>query len=356
MLGHRLKRARQAKGRSQRQIASRANLSAMAISKLERGLIHPTSRTLIALARALAVPVDYLLDPGEHSIGKPEYPKRTRSLPKKLQAMLEADVLDQAERYLNVLALFPEPPVPRFEVPPAVPDTIASMEQVEWASEALRDAWRTGRHAIPNLTDLMEDRGILVITTPLDDDERFDGVSMRIDGLVVIVAGEAWSGERQRFTLARELGRTVLSDRLAMELDERAAIDRFARALLVSRETGRLALGVRRSQLAPRELYHLKHEFGMSMSSWVRRAEELDVISEASARKLRRSFSQRSWIKHEPGQSIPAERPRLFEQLVFRAAVEDVVSSGRAAELLRIPRAEFQSRSMMEPRDAASGE
>ena len=47
MIGERIKRARVAAGLSQREVAERAELSAMAVSKFERGLSNPTSQSLI---------------------------------------------------------------------------------------------------------------------------------------------------------------------------------------------------------------------------------------------------------------------------------------------------------------------
>lgn len=63
MIGERIKRAPVAAGLSQREVAERAELSAMAVSKFERELSNPTSQTLIRLARALGTCTEFFLRP-----------------------------------------------------------------------------------------------------------------------------------------------------------------------------------------------------------------------------------------------------------------------------------------------------
>ena len=53
--GERIKQARKARGLSQRGLAALIGVSAMAISKWERGTLFPGSQRLIALAEALGV-------------------------------------------------------------------------------------------------------------------------------------------------------------------------------------------------------------------------------------------------------------------------------------------------------------
>ncbi len=45
-------------------------------------------------------------------------------------------------------------------------------------------------------------------------------------------------------------------------------------------------------------------------------------------------FAMRGWRKQEPGEPYPAEKPKLFMQLVFHAYAEELISESKAAELL----------------------
>lgn len=67
-----------------------------------------------------------------------------------------------------------------------------------------------------------------------------------------------------------------------------------------------------------------------------------------------RMFSARGWRTNEPGEVLPNEAPSLFEQLVYRALAEDLISEAKAAELLGIPRMRFYRERLMESADAVT--
>ena len=62
MMGRRLRALRTAKGWSQAELAKRARLTRVYITRLEAGQYDPTLTTITALARALGVPVTALLE------------------------------------------------------------------------------------------------------------------------------------------------------------------------------------------------------------------------------------------------------------------------------------------------------
>lgn len=353
MIGERIKRARVAAGLSQREVAERAELSAMAVSKFERGLSNPTSQTLIRLARALGTRTEFFLRPTTVELQQPEYRKRA-SLSKKQLARVEADILDQVERFLELLSLFPTRPVARFEVPANVPRHVASYQHVEEAALAVREAWHLGHNAIPYLADTLEERGLVVLTTDADESAKFDGLAATVGDLPVVVVGADWPGDRQRFTMAHELGHLILAGRLADDLDEEKACNRFAGAFLVPLPSVRHELGTHRNRLEPRELYALKHEYGVSMMAWVFRAADAGVIRDTTKTTLFRFFSAKGWRKQEPGEPVGSETPKLFERLVLHALAEEMISTSKAAELMGMPIAAFRHRLRFEgPRGAA---
>ena len=113
-------------------------------------------------------------------------------------------------------------------------------------------------------------------------------------------------------------------------------------------------LGERRHALEWQELYVLKHEFGLSMAAWLQRAKQCGVISEAVYLSLFKRFSAKGWRKNEPGDPLPQEHPRLFEQLVYRALAEQYISEGKAAELLGLPMMRFHKERQLESSDAVA--
>ena len=353
VIGERIKRARIAAGLSQSEVAKQVEFSAARVSKLERGLVAPTSQTLIQLARALGTRTEFFLRPTTIELQTLGCRKRA-SLPKKQMARVEVDVCDQVERFLELLSLFPKRPIARFEVPAAVPASIESYDQIEEAALAVREAWYLGHDAILDLPDTLERRGLAVFTTNADQSAKFDGLAKMGGGLPVVAVGSVFPGDRRHFTMAHELGHLVLSNRLDERLDEEKACDRFAGAFLVPEQVVCRELGAHRAWLEPLELYSLKHEYRLSMMAWIYRASAAKVITDHTKTKLLRLFSLRGWRKKEPGKPVASETPKLFERLVLHALAEEMISTSKAAELMSMRIAAFQDRlRFREPHGAA---
>lgn len=70
MIGERIKRAREAAGFNQRELAKMAGITAMAISKYEREESTPSSGVLLALSKALGVRTEYFFRHTEVEIGR----------------------------------------------------------------------------------------------------------------------------------------------------------------------------------------------------------------------------------------------------------------------------------------------
>ena len=146
----------------------------------------------------------------------------------------------------------------------------------------------------------------------------------------------------------------LLEGRLADGLDEEKACDRFAGAFLAPRVAVIHLLGQQRHAMEWQELYALKHEFGLSIAGWLQRAKQCGVITDAFHLSMVKQFSVRGWRKNEPGDPLPQEHPRLFDQLVYRALAEQYISEGKAAELLGIPMMRFHKERQLESSDAVA--
>jgi Zn-dependent peptidase ImmA (M78 family)/transcriptional regulator with XRE-family HTH domain len=323
-----------------RELAAQAGISAMAISKYESEKATPSSGVLIELGKALNVPVEYFFRPAQIELQEVDYRKRHK-LPKKLLAHIEGDVLEQVERFLELMDILPSGPISRFAMPTGLPDHVGDFESIEGVADKVRQAWKLGVNPIPDLTDMLEERGIIVLQTKALHDNAFDGLAATVNGAPIIVVGLGWPGDRQRFTLAHELGHLVLKGKLAQALDEETAANRFAGAFLVPRGEVLKELGRRRSWLEPGELCALKKTYGLSMGGWLHRARDLGVLSVAGYKKMYQFFGAHGWNKKEPCDDYPREEPKLFQQLVFRALAEDLISESKGAELLRKPLKEF---------------
>lgn len=343
MIGERIKQARKASGLSLRALAERAGISAMAISKYETGKSTPSSGVLLSLGKALGVRVEYFLRPMQVALKGVEYRKHAR-LPKKVLQYIEGDVVEQIERFLELEQFLPSGgPIRPFKLPKGLPGHVDEYADLEAIALKVRKEWELGVNPIPELTDTLEERGIKVFQSEALHGDAFDGMAATVDGVPVIVVGAGWPGDRQRFTLAHELGHLVLKSRLARHLEEEKAANRFAGAFLAPESEVRKELGERRNWLEPQELCVLKKAYGLSMQGWMHRANDLGILSDSRYLEMVRFFRARGWHKKEPCDEYPREEPKLFKQLIFHALAEDLISESKAAELMKLPLAEFHA-------------
>lgn len=352
MFNTRLHRARKAAGLSLRDLGERVGVSHASIKKYEDGDAMPSSDILLQLARALQVRTEYFFRPDPVVLEGIEYRKRS-SLPKKRLDAITHEVLDQIERRIELENLFPQSPVKSFAPVEEINDQMTSIDQIEDVADRVRSVWNLGFDPIPDLIDVLETNGIRVFMIEADTENKFDGLAARVSGMPIVVVGRHWPGDRQRFTLAHELGHLMLEGRLAQDLDEEKACNRFAGAFLFPRESVRQELGGHRNAIELKELGLLKEEFGLSMAGILYRARDLDIISHAYREDQAKLFRFKGWFRKEPGQDYPAEKAHIFEQLVFHALAEDYIGESKAAELMNMPLQQFRRVRSMEGGDAA---
>jgi Zn-dependent peptidase ImmA (M78 family) len=352
MLAQRIERARKTSGFSLRDLAAKIGVSQTAINKYERGILTPDSTMLIKLAKALDVKVGYFLRSTTLELEKPEYRKKSSISAKQLR-MIEGEILDLIERRMELESLFPKPPVQEFMTPDNLPARIASLDAIEEVAKLVRKEWELGLNPIPELVDVLESNGIRVFQIIESGESKFDGLAAKVNGQRIIVISTKWSGDRQRFTMAHELGHLILEGRLANDIDEERASDRFAGAFLLPQDSIISELGEYRNRLELQELLMLKQEYGISMSGILYRAKDLGIIKQVYHKQLMIEFSKRGWRKKEP-KPYPAEIPHHFKQLVFHALAEEYISESKAAELMDMSIYEFYRLRMIEDGHAAS--
>ncbi len=351
MLSIRLRRARKAAGLSLRDVGERIGVSHAAIKKYEDGIAMPSSDILLKLSHTLNVRTEYFFRPEPVALEGIEYRKRS-SLPKKRLSAITHEVIDLIERRIELENLFPQPPVKAFATVAELPSSITAMEQIEEVTECVREGWNLGFDSIPDLIDVLETNGIRVFMIEADGENKFDGLAARVRGMPIVVVGRHWPGDRQRFTLAHELGHLMLEGRLS-DLNEEKACNRFAGAFLFPRSSALQKLGEHRNAIELKELGLLKEEFGLSMVGILYRARDLEIISPAYHEAQVKLFRSRGWSRKEPGSSYRTEKAHIFEQLVFHALAEEYIGESKAAELMNMSLRQFRRIRSMEGGDAA---
>ena len=327
-IGERIRMSRVRAGLSQRALAAQAKISPMAISKYEQDRMTPSSTVLIRLSRALDVTLDYLLRSTTVTLSAPDF-RCNPSLTQKQRERIVENVRDWIERYRVIEDLYEDSP--SFTMLPEADRIAETLVDVEAIAERLRHHWDLGLAPIENLVEVLELHGIKVGL--IDAPENFSALVLTLDDRnPVIVTRKNMPGDRQRFSLAHELGHlTVIPGE---GLDPEKAAYRFAGAFLAPRPMVLYELGRRRDAITPYELHLLKHKYGLSMQAWIHRAREAEILTENAAKKLFDQFKKQGWRKREPGDQLGSEEPIRMKRLVYRAWSEGIISESRAGELL----------------------
>lgn len=351
MIGNRLKRARDSRGVSLRELEAviQGQVSAQAIGKYERDEMMPSSTVLLALAKALSVTPEYLLSEREIELAGVDFRKAPQAGVKEERAV-EAVVLDQVERYLELEGLMPGVDE-EWSAPEGVEFEIHRIEDAEQAAESLRKLWALGIDPIPFMAELLEDKGVKVIS--LDLPENVSGSKAFVQrphqqDIPVIVVNEHHNGERQRFTLAHELAHLVLRFSGLSDDEQEKAADRFAGAFLMAKEMMFRLIGEHRKSISLGELVELKKLFKVSVASLVVRCSQLGIMPKANYGRLWGQIRALGWnsIKSNEPHLLEAEVPQRMERMCLRAVAEGAISESRAAELLNISVRELDRRLM----------
>ncbi len=343
----RLKSARTLAGLSQDELVKRIEglVTKNAIAKYERGEMMADGSVLMALSKALGLSSDYFFRPFTVGIENIEFRKKSKLAAKKEAAIREL-VTDKVERYLEVeqfLGIRSE------FTNPIANRTITTGEDVEEAVNYLLKHWQLGYNALPNVINLLEDLEIKVIE--IDAPDEFDGFSgwanagpmAKPKGVYpVIVVNVHYTIERKRLTALHELAHLLLnfSPGLSHREIERLCY-RFAAAMLVPEQTMRQELGNHRSHLSIPELIAIKETYGISIQALVQRAKDLGIITEYMFIEFRKWISKNR-AEEGLGNYIGVEKSSRFEQLLYRAAAEEVISMSKAASLANLKLAEFR--------------
>lgn len=332
MIGFRIQRARKAQGLSLRDLAEQVDLSHTTIKKLEEGLQTPSSSLLIKLSKILQVKVEYFFRPNSFVMENIQY-RHIDNLDRKQKLKIEVQIVNQIEQRIELENLLPAFPVGLFSKKKI--SKIKDEDEIEIIADQLRYSWDLGLAPISDLINSLETNGVKVFQYDNSLNAAFDGLSARINNSIyVIVISNHRPGDRQRFTLAHELGHLLLADSIDNSRQEEKYCDRFAGCFLLPKKSLIQILGEHRNHIEPRELALIKHEFGISMLGILHRAKDVGIISLSTYKRLRAEFNAQNWDKKEPGKPYPKESTNNFEQMIFHALAEDLISEAKAAELM----------------------
>ncbi len=331
MIGERIRHAREFCALTQTALAELTGLTQKKVSEIEAGRdAHPRTEDIESIARATGFPASFF-----YLGALPDMPTGNFRRLKRGTAQVARQVRAQARQVVELVQRA-ETALP---LPPIRLRPVRHLEDFERLADEVRDQAGIGEgDPIPNLTRAVERAGVIVATLPgeIPDHSGFSAwPDFALEGRPVIVLSAMLPGDRQRFTVAHEVGHLLLHSQLRDdELDINAAekeAHRFAGALLLPYGA---ALEALKPPLTLTTLAHVKATFGISIGACVQRAYDLDLITEARYVSLRKQLTSRGWHRSEPV-VVPQEQPLLIRRILKE--LEQGETMGARAASVQMP-------------------
>lgn len=333
--------ARKARGWNAAELAEYSGVSATTLSNWESGLQQPSFVNLEKVADTLKFPMNWFLEKTDiQDKGVYLY----RSLKQDLtvfreMAKAKMTITSHIVKRLDEWIEFEPLNLPTLDIPNN-PFLLNDLE-IEHIVAQCREFWRLGSAPIPNMIELLEYIGVIVIKDNLGT-VSMDGVSNWYDGRpFVFLSKDKENAPRSRFDAAHELGHIILHRHLKREdydtsiksnnkeekdkrkqmydLIEKQA-NYFASALLLPEQ-----MAYQLTYPTLDKLLAIKQNWGVSVGALIMRARALDVIDDDQKTRLFKNYSARGWRKGEPLDDIfKSEYPSMlynaFDVLVHESA------------------------------------
>ena len=301
----RIRQARELKRLTQKALARVAGVTQATIAHIESGRKSPSAELTVAIAHAMDVdPTFFQRVPAVSApIGSLSYRARSTAsaVERKYAFQMMKVFLEQIHQMADRLR------IPTLQLP--------TEESPTYAAHRARHALGINHlDPVPHLIHTLERHGVLVFSLP-DRLESVDAFStwVEVEGeRPVVTLSPGYPGDRIRSSVAHELGHLIMHKGLANDTKgiEEAANQFAAEFLLPERAMVRLLPG----HLTLVGFAQLKPVWKVSIQMLIRRARDLEYITERRYRYLCMQVGRNGWRKAEPI-NIPTERPRLYRQM-----------------------------------------
>ena len=296
---------RESRGWTQAQLGKAIGVTKPTVCKYELGLLS-AERDIQRIADVLDYhPVFFTFETRIFGLGGDFlYRKRAHvsaSVKRRVQAEINI-VRMQCERLLASADVSHELPFPAIQ-----PEERSG--RIEQIAREVRSAWKLRPGPISNVTTLIENAGAVII--PMDFGTlAIDGTNMRMPGAPpLLFLNRLAPGDRHRWNTAHELGHSVMHFGQTFGDAENEA-NRFASEFLMPKKDIRADLANIDLPAAAR----LKAVWGVSMAALIRRARDLNAITDSTYRRLFTVLSANEMRMQEPF-PIQFEQPTAFERL-----------------------------------------
>lgn len=348
----RLTSARTLVGCTQAELAQMAGVGQSMVSMVESNQREFSADLAEAFAGALALPVEYF-SVAPRSIPRDSLHFRKQSKARVTDTKRVHEYFAEGFRVLETLMEASDYPRPML---PLVQDQSEplSVRRIEEVAQQVRKALGLDARApISNVTRALERMGIVIAPLAIDGEvlTGHAGVSWSAgQGEPALIAVNYVKGDRDRFTIAHELGHLVLHSFRSSEEPESEA-NMFAGAFLVPEDPFRESVS---STVTLTTLRRLKAQWGVSIQALLSRATDLGLINSQRSQTLWKQISARGWRQNEPVE-VGIESPRLFLKLLQEAYGPAPLVHPRIVQELALPLLTLRSLAPLPPKKAADG-
>jgi Zn-dependent peptidase ImmA (M78 family)/DNA-binding XRE family transcriptional regulator len=301
--------AREIRGISQSELADLIQLTQGMLSKIEKGLFKPSEEIFTNICNILEFPMSFFEQ--TNNIFEPNLSYYRKRIVIKKRDLLKAEGSMNLVR-MNLENLMTSVELPELNLPFWDVDVHGTPES---AAKWVRQKWRIPKGRIENLTKIIEDNGIVVV--PFDfGSEKMDGLSLFTkERQPIIYINNKMPGDRQRLTLAHELGHLVMhiGQQIAQIRNVEKEAMQFAAEFLVPASEFLQDI----ETIGLETLGNMKRYWKISMGALLYRAKELAQVTENQYRYLWQQMAYLGYKTKEPAElSVPAEKATLFKEML----------------------------------------
>jgi len=336
-----LETARLLRQKTQKEVVEAIGISQASLSKAEHGLQELPIDIMSKLYDYYDLPETFFLrSEGVSPLGHLYYRKKLTITNKVIDSFVAKVKIFKAiiDDLMSAVEL------PKYTLGNYVPNENLSAKEI---ARKIRYELKVYNGAVPNLSTLLENNGIIII--------RFDFGTDKIDGLTTITDSDRkvmfinnqMPNDRIRFSMAHELGHLVmhLGNPPRSSDDAERQADEFASEFLMPEEEIRpMLLNVNIQTLGM-----LKRKWRVSMHALVRRAKDLETITYQQYRNLQMYFSKKGYTKSEPI-PLPIENPTMWDETLKLYRDELGYSDEDLMSVMKINQRDFASWFSPKPR------
>lgn len=328
--------ARESRGLTHLEVAEKLRVSKATAWRLEHDVYGISPEILSNLSKVLNYPESFFFQKGEVLPLSLSYRKRD---------VVAAKLLSQIEANINIYRLNLEQLLTSIaweDIKLPVLDVNKHGSPQECAKQ-LRKVWKLEKGAINNLSEVLEEKKILLVNFDFGT-ERVDGrFVMALDKFPVIVTNRSLLGDRLRFTLAYQLGHLVmhLHTSPAYDRDLSHEANMFAAEFLMPEKDIKVDL----QELSLPKLGELKKKWKVSMQALLYRANDLELLTDNQKHYLLKQFNQQNIRRREPKElDIPTEQYKLVRDLLTQYRTKQKLTVAKMASFLHLEQDDFLQR------------